>query len=184
MAPCRSVELAIDCVEESQRLTTPLAIAGGMVCVADASGELVIKTMSNNLREFAGHAKTVADLLPESFRKAHEKLVLGLVARQADPSSAVHPLNVRLVTKDNRLQDATIKLMRMADANEFLVVMVLAGDGGIADIGCRQEEVVVTHFGGSRELSRSYIRGHSEDHLSYDRLTILFLDIKGLPTSL
>ena len=182
IVPCRSVEITIECVEESRKLATPIAIAGGMVCIANESGELVIATMSENLREFAGHAKTVADLLPGSFRRAHELLVLDLLRRKADPGSSVHPLNVRLVTKDRRLQDATIKLMRMRESNEsneFLIVILLGGDGGYGDIGYRQEEVVVTHFGGSRQLSRDYIRGNLNEHLSYQRLTVLFLDIKG-----
>jgi hypothetical protein len=136
-----SVELAISCVEESKRLSTPLAVAGGMVCVSIASGDLQILAMSQNIKQFAGHARLVSELLPESFRDAHSRLVGDLLKRGASPSSTLHPLQVRLVGRDNRLQDATIRLTRLVRENSFLVVIVLSGDGGCADIEMRQDEV-------------------------------------------
>jgi len=178
---CRSaVEQAITCVEESRKLSVPLAIAGGLVCHAQSSGELRVVAMSKNVRPFAGHATTVSELLPDSFRDAHMRLVGDLLKRGGDPASSLHPLNVRLVGRDNRLHDATIRLARLVKKDHFLVVIVLSGDEGCVDLEARQDEVVVAHFGGSRELSREYIRNAGPlQTLSYDSLTILFLDIKG-----
>lgn len=160
-------------------MSRPLAIAGGLVCIAQSSGDLRITAMSKNLRPFAGHARLVSELLPDSFRDAHIRLVRDVLMRNGDPVSAFHPLSVRLVGKDSRLHDATIRVTRLVRQNYFLVIIVLSGDEACADVEERQDEIFSAHFGGSRELSREYIRNISPlQTLTYHSLTIFFLDIK------
>ena len=58
------------------------------------------------------------------------------------------------------------------------MIIIVFGDG-YKNIELQKDEVLVAHFGGSRVLARDYIRGSIPSHHSFERLTILFLDIKG-----
>jgi len=176
---CRSVEITMSCVEESQKLSTPCGLAGGIVCIAHSTGELEIVRISKNLEPMLDHAKTVQDLLPQSFASAHLKLVAESVRDGRAPFSAMHPLDVRIRVKGDTMHDVTLKVVPLT-GKEFLVVIVFGA--GYKNIEMQKDEVLVAHFGGSRVLARDYIRGSTPSHHSYERLTILFLDIKGFTT--
>jgi len=136
---CRAVSSTIECVEESQQLSTPLSVAGGIVCAAEATtGEIAILSMSSSLKDALGHAKYVSDLLPKSFQKAHGALIRDLLAQKGVPGSAVHPLMVRLITAGNRVQDATLKLLPLELPDHFLIVIVFTGKDAHADFEARQ----------------------------------------------
>jgi hypothetical protein len=107
---CRTAEVTIDCIEESCQLPTPLGAAGAIICRALPSGELEILKMSESIKGFLDHAKHVSELLPVSFREAHNTLLRDLLSRGALPSSSIHPLSVRIYTKNQRLMDATLKV--------------------------------------------------------------------------
>jgi hypothetical protein len=56
---CRSVDITMSCIEESQKLSTPCGLAGAIVCIAHSTGELEIVKISKNLAPMLDHAKTV-----------------------------------------------------------------------------------------------------------------------------
>lgn len=192
-----AIESTLACLEQSTQARTPLAVCGGIICTPQAdSGELLILGMSGMLQTIFGHAKTVSDLLPEAFRPAHLMLTARMFARGSSPASAMHPLNVRVLTQTNTLEDATLRIVSLPAAcasgrsRSFLVILTLMNER-LLDIANRQEEIVVAHFGGSRKLAREYLRDPSGSltHASalphvmhFECLTILFLDIKNFTT--
>ena len=192
-----AIESTLACIEQSTQARTPLAVCGGIICTPQAdSGELLILGMSGMLQTIFGHAKTVSDLLPEAFRPAHLMLTARMFARGSSPASAMHPLNVRVLTQTNALEDATLRIVPLPAAcasgrsRSFLVILTLMNER-LLDIANRQEEIVVAHFGGSRKLAREYLRDPSGSltHASalphvmhFECLTILFLDIKNFTT--
>ena len=178
---CRAAELTLECLEESRGDVTPIAVAGALVCVAEASGELRIANMSRSLRRFLDHALYVSDLLPASFRDAHALMVQRVAEHGSRPNSVTHPLRVKLGTKSGRIQSAVLRLEQLPAEHTWIVVIVFCDDhgSGFLDVHEKTEEITVSHFGGSRRLSREYIRGDTPGYLSFPRLSVLFLDIQG-----
>jgi hypothetical protein len=49
----------MSCIEESQKLSMPCGLVGGIVCIAHSTGDLEIVQISKNLSHMLDHAKTV-----------------------------------------------------------------------------------------------------------------------------
>ena len=179
---CRAVSLAVECLEESRRESSPMALTGAIICVAEASGELRITNMSPSLKRYLDHATYISQIIPASFGDAHALLVRRMIQRGESPTSTMHPLEAKICTRSGRIQPAVVRLEPLpADrGNMYIAVLAFLDDqGGYKDLIEKQEEITVSHFGGSRHLAREYLKGNAPAYYPFERLTILFLDIKG-----
>jgi class 3 adenylate cyclase len=179
---CRSVSLAVECLEESRRESSPLPVTGAIICVAEASGKLRITNMSLSLKRYLGHATYISQIIPASFGDAHALLVRRMIQRGDSPTSTMHPLVAKICTTSGLIQPAVVRLEPLpADRGNmyFAVLAFLDDQGGYKDLIEKHEEITVSHFGGSRHLAREYLKGNAPAYYPFERLTILFLDIKG-----
>jgi len=177
---CRAVALAVECLEESRQESSPIAVTGAIICVAEASGELRIINMSVSLKRYLDHATYISHILPASFGDAHALLVRRMIQRMGSPDSVLHPLVAKICTKSGRIQTAVLRLEPLPADKMYIAVLAFRDEnGGYKDLIEKQEEITVSHFGGSRHLAREYLKGNAQDYYRFEKLTILFLDIKG-----